>query len=330
MRNEQENKLLEAASPMGKKTYEQIKVFAVVVTYNRKDMLLQCINAILKQSVKIKKLIIIDNNSIDGTEELLKRQVYFNDEIIYYQKLSENLGGAGGFHEGMRIARGMNPDWVWIMDDDVIPENNCLAELLKADEITQEEVSFYASAIRNMEGMAMNVPKLSRKQFMKYTDWYQYLDYGIVKIVKATFVSLLINGKAIQKCGLPWAPFFIWGDDSEYTQRVIRDFGPAYMVGTSKAVHMRGSGEELSIVKETNINRIPMYFYLYRNNLIGFWEYENILYKFLCMGKLGLDFFAVLFKAKYKMRKIKVILKAFFSFVFGTYNRKNFRERAQI
>lgn len=305
-------------------------VCAVVVTYNRKEMLMQCIDAILLQTVKVEKLIIVDNNSTDGTEELLKNNKYLDITCICYQKLPENIGGAGGFHEGMKIARSMNADWVWIMDDDVIPEKECLEELLKANKEVCEEVSFFASAIRNMNGEAMNVPKLSRKQFTKYTDWYEYLDKGIVKIVKATFVSLLINGKAIQKCGLPWAPFFIWGDDSEYTQRIIRDFGPAYMVGKSKAIHMRNSADELSIVKETNVNRVPMYFYLYRNNLIGFWEYETVLYRFLCLGKLGFDFFAVLFKGKYKLKKMKAIVRAFFSFVFGTYGRKEFRRRAEI
>ena len=309
---------------------KHIRVCAVVVTYNRKEMLIQCLEAILKQSYKIEKLIVVNNNSTDGTEDYLKENGYLDNENVYYQKLPENIGGAGGFHEGMKTARGMSPDWVWIMDDDVIPEEDCLKELLLADEITKGDVSFYASAIRNMDGMAMNVPKLNRQQFTKYTDWYQYLDKGIVQIVKATFVSLLINEEAIKKCGLPWAPFFIWGDDSEYTQRIIRDFGPAYMVGTSKAIHMRSSAEELSIVKETNQNRIPLYFYLYRNNLIGFWEYESALYKFLCMGKLGFDFFRVLFKAKYKGKKMKAILKAFFSFVFGTYDRKSFKERANI
>lgn len=310
--------------------FAHIKICAVVVTYNRKEMLLRCMEAILNQSVKIDKLIIVDNNSTDGTEKLLREQPYFNNQVICYRRLTENIGGAGGFHEGMKIARDMNSDWIWIMDDDVIPQRDCLEALLEADEIVSGNVSFYASAVRNMTGEAMNVPKLTRQQFTKYTDWYQYLDSGIVQIVKATFVSLLINGKAVQKCGLPWTPFFIWGDDSEYTQRIIRDFGPAYMVGTSKAVHMRGSGEELSIVREKNVNRIPMYFYLYRNNLIGFWEYENALYRFLCMGKLGLDFFMVLFRGKYKLKKMKVILKAFLSFVFGTYDRKSFRERAQI
>ena len=66
------------------------------------------------------------------------------------------------------------------------------------------------------------------------------------------------------------------------------------------------------------------------NNLIGFWEYENVLYKFLCMGKLGYDFLVVLFKAKYKGKKMKVILKAFYNFIFGKSDRKSFRERAKI
>lgn len=309
---------------------DNIKIYAVVVTYNRKNMLLKCIKAILRQTVSIEKVIIVDNNSIDGTAECLKENGYFENKLIYYQKLPNNIGGAGGFYEGIKTARSMNPDWVWIMDDDVIPDENCLLELLAASNEIKGNISFLASSIRNMDGMAMNVPKLNRKQFTKYTDWYQYLDKGIVKIVKATFVSLLINGEAIQKCGLPWAPFFIWGDDSEYTQRIIRDFGPAYMVGKSKAIHMRSSAEELSIVKETNPNRIPLYFYLYRNNLIGFWEYETALYKFLCIGKLGYDFVSVLFKAKYKLKKMNVILKAFFTFAFGIYDKKSFKKRAEI
>lgn len=312
------------------KMNKHAKVVAVVVTYNRKEMLIQCVDAIMSQSAFVDRLIVIDNNSTDGTLEFLSDRRYLENDFILYKKLPENIGGAGGFHEGMKLARTMSPDWIWIMDDDVIPEEQCLAELLRADEITEEKVSFYASAIRNPEGMAMNVPKLDRTQFTKYTDWYKYLEYGMVQIVKATFVSLLINGDAVKKCGLPWAPFFIWGDDSEYTQRIIRDFGPAYMVGTSKAVHMRGSAEELSIVKEENLNRIPMYFYLYRNNLIGFWEYEGALYRFLCMGKLGYDFFAVLFKGKYKIKKMKAIIKAFFAFVFGTYGRKSFENRGDL
>lgn len=307
-----------------------VRVHAVVVTYNRKELLQECINAILAQTTPVEKLILIDNNSTDGTYEFLEEQHYFENKIIEYKKLPENIGGAGGFYEGMKLARSYSPDWIWIMDDDTVPTETCLEELLKAKKIIKGKVSFLASAVRGMNGEAMNVPKISRKQFSKYTDWYRYLDHGIAQIVKATFVSLLINTKATKKCGLPWKEFFLWGDDSEYTQRIIRDYGPAYMVGKSLAIHKRVGSDELSIVKEENKNRIKLYFYYYRNNLIGFWEYENFFYRFLCLGKLAYDFFGVLLKGKYKAAKIKVIFKAFFAFLFGTYDRKAFRNRARL
>ena len=270
----------------------------------------------------------IDNNSTDGTDEFLQSLGYFQNEMIDYMKLTENIGGAGGFYEGMKRAMHYKPDWIWIMDDDTIPTEKCLEELLLANTHVKNKVSFFASSVRGINGEPMNVPKITRKQFNSYTDWYRYLEFGVVEIVKATFVSLLINGEAVKKCGLPWKNFFIWGDDSEYTQRIIRDFGQGYMVGKSLAIHKRSSSDELSLVKERNKNRIPMYFYYYRNNLIGFWEYENWLYRFLCMGKLAYDFFGVLFKSKYKLRKMGVILRAFFAFLFGTYDRKAFKKRA--
>ncbi|MCD7883710.1 MAG: glycosyltransferase family 2 protein [Lachnospiraceae bacterium] len=307
-----------------------IRVQAVVVTYNRKELLTECIDAILAQTVPVEKLILIDNNSTDGTEDYLRKKKYLDNSVIKYIRLPENIGGAGGFHEGMKVAREDEPDWVWIMDDDVLPTETCLEELLHAREVIDGKVSFLASAVRGSNDEAMNVPKINRKQFMSYTDWYRYLNEGIVQIVKATFVSLLINIEAIRQCGLPWSEFFIWGDDSEYTQRVIRDYGPAYMVGKSQAIHKRVGSDELSIVKEQNVKRIPMYFYYYRNNLIGFWEYEGALYRFLCMGKLGFDFLMVLIKGKYKFKKMGVILKAFFAFVFGTYDRKAFKNRAYL
>ena len=305
-------------------------IYAVVVTYNRKEMLTECLDAILAQTAKVDKIVVVDNASTDGTGEYLTQKGYRDNPEVLYSRQEKNTGGAGGFFAGMKIAREAQPDWVWIMDDDVIPAKDCLEQLIVANNHIQGDVSFLASQIRGMNNEAMNVPKIDRKQSTKYLDWYEYLDQGIVKIVKATFVSLLINIKAINKCGLPWAPFFIWGDDSEYTQRVIRDFGPAYMVGKSLAIHKRASADELSIVKELNINRIKLYYYYYRNNLIGFWEYETALYKFLCMGKLGFDFLMVLLKGKYKGKKCAVICKAFFAFVFGTYGRVSFRNRVNL
>lgn len=308
---------------------EKYKIHAVVVTHNRVDMLKQCINAILVQNYKVDKIIVVDNCSTDDTIIQVESLQKENPQIEILS-LPTNEGGAGGFNEGMKKAYYNNADFVWLMDDDVLPEKNCLEELVKAKDIINGKISFLASAVRNKENKAMNVPKIDKNQFIKYTDWYEYLEDSIVKIVKATFVSILVSRHAIEKCGLPWKPFFIWGDDSEYTQRIIRDFSPAYMVGKSKVVHLRSSSDELSIIKEENKERIPLYFYYYRNNLIGFFEYESFAYKFLIVGKTFYDLFAVLFKAKYKLKKMGTILRALFSFILGTYNKLSFKYRSRM
>ncbi len=307
------------------------KIDAVVVTFNRKQMLTDTLDAILNQTYPVNKVILVDNKSTDGTIELLQEKGYLELPQLEIVALESNTGGAGGFYAGMKRSRDLSEaDWVWIMDDDVEPEPNCLEELIKAANALPSRVSFLASSIRGLKDEPMNVPKLPKGMSTGYVDWYKYLDEGIVRISKATFVSLLINMDAVRKCGLPWAPFFIWGDDSEYTQRIIRDYGPAFMVGRSKAIHKRKSADALSIVKEDNPNRINMFFYYYRNNLIGYWEYEDSLHKFLCLGKLGYDFFSVLFKSRYKVKKMGVILRAFNAFAFGTYDRESFKNRAML
>lgn len=307
------------------------KVDAVIVTYNRKQMLTETVNTILNQTYPVNRVIIVDNKSTDGTLELLKEKGYLDNPRIELVALDSNTGGAGGFFEGMKRSRDLGEaNWVWIMDDDVEPLPDCLEELINASKELPKEISFLASSIRGLKGEPMNVPKLPKGMSTGYVDWYRHLDKGMVEISKATFVSLLINMEAIKKCGLPWAPFFIWGDDSEYTQRIIRDYGPAFMVGKSQAVHKRKNADALSIVRETDPNRINLFFYYYRNNLIGYWEYEDRLHKFLCLGKLGYDFFCVLLRSKQKIKKMNVILKAFNSFALGTYDRESFKNRANL
>lgn len=169
-------------------------VCSVVVTYNRKDLLLECIEALVNQTYELDKIIIIDNNSNDGTYEELDNKGYIKNAKIIYRKLDENVGGAGGFYEGMKIARTLDFDWVWIMDDDTVPQADSLEELLNATTIISDKISYLASSVYGMNGECMNVPSINIDQGKNgCSEWYRYLDKGIVKIKEATFVSLLIN-----------------------------------------------------------------------------------------------------------------------------------------
>ncbi len=260
---------------------KNISVHVVVVTYNRKLLLIECLDAILSQSYPVSKIILIDNNSNDGTDKMLEEKGYLANQKIEYKKMNDNLGGAGGFYEGMKLCCNDDFDWLWIMDDDTIPEKHCLEKLLEANHLISKNnnggnISFLASAVYGPENEFMNLPEISHKPSENgYPYWYKYLKEGMVSISTATFVSILVCKDAINKCGLPYKEYFIWGDDTEYTRRLTRYYGDAYFVGNSIAIHKRVGAKSLDIKNEENPQRLKMFHYYYRNQLINNKYYNN-------------------------------------------------------
>lgn len=289
-----------------------MNISAVVVTYNRKEMLMGCVEKILSQSVSVKNLYIIDNASTDGTKDDLGKLGVLDDSRVLYFNTGANLGGAGGFYFGLDKVKLDDTDWVWIMDDDVFPEENALEELLIHSD---ESFSYLASCVYGMNGEAMNVPVVNTCiSSSGYPDWYFNLKNNMVKITSATFVSLLINKKAVREVGLPCKDYFIWGDDTEYTLRLTKYFGPAYIVGTSSVVHMRKIIHSLRIEKEDNFNRISNAFYLFRNRLINAKLYKSRTEQLSVLIKtMGLSVVS-LFHPPYRFLKFRVIWKAIFAY----------------
>ena len=107
-------------------------IVAVVVTYNRKKLLSKCIRAIINQKEISCDIIVIDNGSSDGTEELFKS--IFNHSSILYTNTGKNIGCAAGTEMGMRMAVQEGYKYIWVMDDDVIPKKKALYELHKMNE----------------------------------------------------------------------------------------------------------------------------------------------------------------------------------------------------
>lgn len=305
---------------------KEIKVNAVVVTYNRRDLLKECLEALLTQTFPLNRIIVVDNCSTDDTREMLKNEYSGKNVEIY--RLSQNTGGAGGFYLGIKKAL-KDSDRIWAMDDDTIPLPDALEELLKAEDVIEEKTSFLASTVYGKSGEAMNVPHISSsKSSSGYSFWYKYLKDGIVEISDATLVSLLFNTDAVMKCGAPHPFFFIWGDDVEYTMRLTKYYGKAYFVGNSRVIHKREGGAALSIKNETNIGRIKMYKNMYRNDLVIAKSYRKFKNRVSRLAVALKTAFACLFGAKkYRFRKFSTVISAVFSYWFGGYNRKAFKNR---
>jgi rhamnopyranosyl-N-acetylglucosaminyl-diphospho-decaprenol beta-1,3/1,4-galactofuranosyltransferase len=209
------------------------RVCAVVVTYNRKDLLRECLTALESQTRPVDRVLVIDNASTDGTPDVVRGE----HPSVEYVRLPENRGGAGGFHEGTRRAYEDGFDWLWLMDDDTIPTDTALEELLAApaalDGLPRPLV--LASRVILPDGRLhpFNRPPLDQRDPSRTME---AVGRGFMPIRHASFVSAFIHRDAVTELGLPHAGFFIWVDDVEFTARVLREHA-GYAVPSSVVVH---------------------------------------------------------------------------------------------
>ena len=238
------------------------RIAAIVVTYNRKALLEQCLSALVKQCGAACEIFVVDNASSDGTRETVQ-QLASRYENIRYRNTGENLGGAGGFHFGIRWAMEDAFDYLWIMDDDCIPQPDALAEFLKADRTLggPDNYGWLSSLCLWKDGALCT---LNVQRATPYKDIAEIRN-TLTEAQMATFVSLFVPVGTVKVFGLPIKEFFIWADDWEYTRRISRK-RKCYVVGSSKVVHSTKSNLCANIVTDTP-ERLPRYWYSYRNDV---------------------------------------------------------------
>ena len=280
------------------------RIAAVVVTYNRLSDLLRCIEALRQQNGTKPDILVIDNASTDGTKDTLAPMAA--DGIIHYHNTGANLGGAGGFNFGMRLAVQAGYDYLWIMDDDCIPDADALQALLDADRALNGNYGFLSSIAYWKDGSPcnMNIQKTGlREKIEDYTSPY-------VPVIMATFVSAFFPADRVRQVGLPIKEFFIWSDDLEYTRRLSRLY-PCYAVNTSRVLHDMRSNAKVNIATDS-ADRLGRYRYLYRNEVYVY-RREGLRGWIYLISRVAFHILKVLRASSDKGAKIKVILSSFFS-----------------
>ncbi len=278
------------------KEVHNIKVCAAIVTYNRVELLKNAIESLRNQEYKC-DILVVNNGSTDETSEFLNLQ---KDIIVINQN---NVGGAGGFYTALKYIAEYNYNLAWVMDDDIIAYPDTLSKMIfayKKLEDAGEHIGFLCSKVENSDGISVNMPAIDfRPNITGYCSWNKRLNYGLMLVQSATFVSVLIPTGNIRNFGLPYKEFFIWGDDTEYTMRLSAHL-TCYQVGASRIRHLRYGGH-LSIWSINERNRIKMWRFFVRNHMFiskqgyfgvrGFYKYLSC--NILTMLKLLLrcDFF---------------------------------------
>lgn len=203
---------------------------AVVVSFNRKELLRECLLSLTEQTRMLDEIIVVDNGSTDGAAEMVISEF---PQVTVYQS-ERNLGGAGGFAWGVELAIQRGHSTAWLMDDDGNPEPDAFEKLTDVFEPEHDQVSFAASLVTVSHGTPneLNSPEFSDNEASQLWAWQRH----ILAIDAATFVGVLINLDMARRTHLPIADFFIWGDDLEYTRR-LTTLGYGVVVPTSQINH---------------------------------------------------------------------------------------------
>lgn len=212
------------------------KICVVLVTFNRKNLLINLLNALFNQTKEIKSIVIVDNNSNDGTCDLLLKEGIISDyEIgkcviskyqnmdIHYHLNEENTGGSGGFKKAYEIAMNIDCDYIWTMDDDVLPEYDCLEVLLSYMSETcgicipnRTTGEFIDQAI-----ISFNWNNPFKSVYLKETINEDKIDKTKL-VYDFPFEGPLIKKNIVEKVGLPNSEYFIFFDDSDYALRCLK------------------------------------------------------------------------------------------------------------
>ncbi|MDF0714772.1 glycosyltransferase family 2 protein [Muricauda sp. 334s03] len=285
------------------------RVCAVVVTYNRLELLKETLNALLEVNGSLEKVVVVNNASTDNTHEYLQGLSKESPKVEEYL-MKENLGGAGGFKAGLKYAFEQGYDYIWLMDDDSIVKKDSLGPLLEPFKKV-EDVGFTCSKVIWTDGTPhkMNIPDVSR---VNDNGVAFFGDEGYINVKSCSFVSMMVPARIVDKLGLPYQDFFIWCDDLEYSRRIIRAGYKGLFVEESQVVHKTVTNHNTNIQNCTPKEFWKME-YGFRNRTFmhrKFGEY-NLMFLFFAR-----NLYRSVSRKNHKLKAFSIVVGAFFKGIF--------------
>lgn len=245
------------------------KIFVVLVTYNRLGKLKTALKSYESQSVKPDGIIVVNNNSNDGTMEFLSMweasSILTNHHVI---NSSQNLGGAGGFRLGMKKAIELGADWIWVADDDAYPDMEAFTILNKyIDDERFSDVACFCGAVyigNSKTSIDTDHRRIEKNRIIKvpYKVPTQEYEKEYISIDESTYVGSCYKVTVLKKVGLTNQHLFIYFDDTEHSHRVHKE-GRILLIPAIKIVHDTAS----YIPLEPNVIATWRDFYLLRNHI---------------------------------------------------------------
>jgi rhamnopyranosyl-N-acetylglucosaminyl-diphospho-decaprenol beta-1,3/1,4-galactofuranosyltransferase len=189
------------------------KLTAVIVTYNNPEMLEDLLKDLCRQTMRLHEIIVMDNSGSFATQTMVSQKF----PSVIYVKMSENVGTAGGFHEGIRRAV-RDCEFVLTLDDDVRMCADSVAELYQG---------------------YINLQKEKRRLGAVRAVGVRQGGSAPCKIDDFAWRGTLISAEAIRRVGLPLPEYFMYADDVEFSMQLAEQGYEAFYIFDSKIMEQR-------------------------------------------------------------------------------------------
>jgi len=240
----------------------KIDLSIVIVTYNVKDFLFNCIGSIYKSNCDINyEIIVVDNNSLDKSKEYISSKY----EDINYIYNNENLGFSKANNQGFKVAKG---EYVLILNPDTILENDTLQTMYDFMEdninigaagckVLNEDKTFQMACRRSFPnpwnsfcklfGLQSLFPNL--KIFSGYNLTYKSANetYKVDALIGA---FIFTRKSVIEEIGGFSEEYFMYGEDLDFCHK-ISDLGyDIYYYHKTSIIHYKGESTKRSSINE--------------------------------------------------------------------------------
>lgn len=237
------------------------KVFIIVLNYNGYKDTIECIESLKRISYKNYKIVLVDNDSTDGSQEVLDDRF---PEVAFI-KTKENLGYAGGNNIGIKYAMDNNADYICIINNDVVVEEAFLEPIIAKME-NDKTLGIAGSKVCEYTDRTKIQSTGSRLQLSR-GNVYQINTGKLSKEVKedleVDYISgscLVASKELIKKVGLIPEVYFLFYEENEWCLRAWRSGYKVKCISNSEIYHKGSSTiDKISGIKE---------YYMVRNNII--------------------------------------------------------------
>lgn len=240
--------------------YPGMKLSVVIVNYNVKYFLEQCLHSVRRAMKGIEvEVFVVDNNSVDGSVKMLKEK--FPEFILIANK--DNKGFSKANNQGIRISKG---EYVLLLNPDTIIEDDTFKKIIT---FMDEHPDAGGLGVKMIDGKGRFLPESKRglptpaiafykifglsKLFPRSKVFGQYhLSYldkektHKVDVLSGAF--MLLRRSALDKAGLLDETFFMYGEDIDLSYRITKAGFNNYYYPEVRIIHYKGESTKKSSV----------------------------------------------------------------------------------